>query len=66
MATAGEFTEDDIVINCVSSCTGGNEFENEASQSHILDREVEKIPTKREALNALETLHKFYEFAFIG
>lgn len=60
-----KFTGDDIVQNCVSSYTDGNDSENEASQSHILDREVEKISTKRETLKALETLHKFYDYSVV-
>lgn len=61
VSTSGEYTDDDLVQICVSPWTDGDDSEDEASQSHILDREMEKIPNKQEALNALETLHKFFE-----
>ncbi|XP_057336463.1 tigger transposable element-derived protein 4-like [Microplitis mediator] len=63
VATAGEFTEDDIIQNCV---TDGNESDDDADQSQSLDKELEKIPKKQEALKALETLHKFFEYSAIG
>ncbi|KAH0549828.1 hypothetical protein KQX54_014727, partial [Cotesia glomerata] len=62
VATAGEFTEDEIIQNCV---TEGNVSEDEADQSQVLDIEVEKIPRNKEALKALETLHKFFEYSAV-
>lgn len=62
VTTAGEYTDDDIVQNCVNTCTDEND-EDEASQSHNLDRKADKNPKKQEALKALETLHKFFECA---
>ncbi|XP_025831101.1 tigger transposable element-derived protein 4-like [Agrilus planipennis] len=59
VTTAGEYTDDDIVQNYVSTCIDGNDSEDEDRPSHILDTEVEDIKKKRDALKALETLHKF-------
>lgn len=63
VVTAGEYTDDDIVQNSVSTRTNGNDCENVAEQSHNLDKEAEKIPKKQEALNTLNQtiLDKIYE-----
>lgn len=63
VVTAGEHTDDDIINNCVSSFTDGNNSEEEADGSEILDPEIRSIPKKQEALNALETLHQFFEYS---
>ncbi|KAK9882817.1 hypothetical protein WA026_023328 [Henosepilachna vigintioctopunctata] len=65
VTTAGEYTDDDIVQNCVKTCTDGNDSEDETDQFHNVEREQEKIPKKQDALNALETLHRFFEYAAI-
>lgn len=61
VTTFRKYTRDDNVQNCVIWCDDGMDSENKAGKSHILDRELEKVPSKQEALKALETLQKFYK-----
>lgn len=65
LATAGEFTDDDIVHNFATTCTDGNDSEDEADQLQTLDTEVKNIPKKQEILIALENIHKFFEYSAV-
>lgn len=61
VTTAGEQTDDDIVKNCVNTCISGNDSEDEAQ---IPETEIKIIP-KKLALNALETVHQYFEYAAV-
>lgn len=61
VTTAGELTDDDIVKNCVNTCIAGNDSEDEAQ---IPETEIKIIPMKL-ALNALETVHQYFEYAAV-
>lgn len=58
VTTAGEQT-DDIVNNCVNICIAVNDSEVE---EQIPETEIKIIPMKL-ALNALETVHQYFEYA---
>ncbi|CAB3252374.1 unnamed protein product [Arctia plantaginis] len=61
VTTAGEQTDGDIIKNCVNTCIAGNDSEDEAQ---IPETEIKIIPMKL-ALNALETVHQYFEYAAI-
>lgn len=61
VTTAGEQTDDNIVKNCVNTCIAGNDSEDE---SQIPDTEIKNIPMKL-ALNALETVHQYFEYTVV-
>ncbi|CAG4957237.1 unnamed protein product [Colias eurytheme] len=61
VTTAGEQTDDDIVKNCVNTCITGNDSEDEAQ---IPETEIKVIPMKL-ALNALETVDQYFEYAAV-
>lgn len=58
VTTAGELTDDDIVKNCVDTCIAENNSEDEAQ---IPETAIQIIPMKL-ALNALETVHQYFEY----
>lgn len=63
--TSGEQTDEDIIENCVNTFTERNESDDEDEPDLTMDMNPEIIPKKHKALNALESIHKFFDFSTV-